>query len=162
MAVRQCDIGNRDGGCRAAVATSRGKLPPLRGIFHLAGVLDDGVLREQTRERFDRVMASKVSGAWNLHELTRDQPLDLFVLFSSAAALLGSPGQGNYAAANAFLDALAHHRRWREAAGAERQLGLVGRGGHGGPADREPRGGAGRPPASAGSSRPRACRPWNN
>ena len=89
-------------------------MPPLRGIFHLAGVLDDGVLREQTRERFDRVMAAKVLGAWHLHELTRDLPLDLFVLFSSAAALLGSPGQGNYAAANAFLDALAHHRRWEK------------------------------------------------
>ena len=75
-------------------------------------MLDDGILREQSRERFDRVMAAKVHGAWNLHELTRDDmPLELFVLFSSAAALLGSPGQGNYASANAFLDALAHHRR---------------------------------------------------
>ena len=98
----------------ALLAEIRRGLPPLRGIFHLAGVLDDGVLREQTRERFDRVMAAKVLGAWNLHELTRDDPLDLFVLFSSAAALLGSPGQGNYAAANAFLDALAHHRRWEK------------------------------------------------
>jgi len=74
-------------------------------------VLDDGVLREQTRERFDRVMAAKSLGAWHLHELTQDDALDWFVLFSSAAALLGSPGQGNYAAANAFLDGLAHHRR---------------------------------------------------
>ncbi len=101
-------------GGRACLSDIRGELPPLRGIFHLAGVLDDGVLREQTRERFDRVMAAKVHGAWNLHELTRDDRLDLFVLFSSAAALLGSPGQGNYAAANAFLDALAHHRRWEK------------------------------------------------
>ncbi len=74
-------------------------------------MLDDGILREQTRERFDGVMAAKVHGAWNLHDLTRDMPLDMFVLFSSAAALMGSPGQGNYATANAFLDALAHHRR---------------------------------------------------
>ena len=83
----------------------REEMPPLAGIFHLAGVLDDGILREQSRERFDRVMGAKVGGAWNLHELTRGSPLDLFVLFSSAAALLGSPGQGNYASANAFLDA---------------------------------------------------------
>jgi acyl carrier protein len=69
------------------------------------------VLRDQTRERFDRVMGAKVLGAWHLHELTADLPIEQFVLFSSAAALLGSPGQGNYAAANAFLDALAHHRR---------------------------------------------------
>jgi len=69
------------------------------------------VLRQQSRERFATVMAPKVAGAWNLHELTRSRPLDLFVMYSSAASLVGSPGQGNYAAANAFLDALAHHRR---------------------------------------------------
>jgi len=86
-------------------------MPRLRGIYHLAGVLDNGVLREQTRERFDRVMGAKMFGAWHLHELTRNLELDQFVLFSSAAALLGAPGQGNYAAANAFLDALAHRRR---------------------------------------------------
>jgi NADPH:quinone reductase-like Zn-dependent oxidoreductase/acyl carrier protein len=110
VAVRKCDIGNRDdvAGLLAHIAA---EMRPLRGVFHLAGVLDDGILRDQTRERFDRVMPAKVQGAWNLHELTRDLPLDLFVLFSSAASLLGSPGQGNYAAANAFLDALAHHRR---------------------------------------------------
>jgi len=110
IAVRACDVGNR-AEVANLLASLRGALPPLRGVFHLAGVLDDGVLREQNRERFDRVMASKVLGAWNLHALTQDQPLDLFVLFSSAAALLGSPGQGNYAAANAFLDALAAWRR---------------------------------------------------
>ena len=110
VVVRRCDVGNRSE-VAAVLAEIRGDLPPLRGIFHLAGALDDGVLREQTRERFDRVMASKATGGWALHDLTRDEPLDMFVLFSSAAALLGSPGQGNYAAANAFLDALAHARR---------------------------------------------------
>jgi acyl transferase domain-containing protein len=110
VAVRRCDVSSR-AEVADLLASIRDELPPLRGVFHLAGVLDDGVLREQTRERFDRVMAAKVLGAWNLHELTADLALDQFVLFSSAAALLGSPGQGNYAAANAFLDALAHHRR---------------------------------------------------
>ncbi|MGO9112136.1 MAG: SDR family NAD(P)-dependent oxidoreductase [Thermoguttaceae bacterium] len=110
IAVRKCDIGNRAETAAVLVQIAQ-NMPPLRGIFHLAGMLDDGILREQSRERFDRVMAAKVHGAWNLHELTRDLPLELFVLFSSAASVLGSPGQGNYAAANAFLDALAHHRR---------------------------------------------------
>jgi acyl transferase domain-containing protein/acyl carrier protein len=113
--VRRCDIGKRDE--IAAVLDEVRRESTLRGVFHLAGVLDDGVLREQTRERFDRVMSSKMLGAWYLHELTRDDPLDLFVLFSSAAALLGSPGQGNYASANAFLDALAHHRRAQQRPG---------------------------------------------
>ncbi len=86
-------------------------LPPLRGIIHAAGILDDGVLQGQTWERFDRVMAPKVAGAWNLHLHSLDLPLDFFVCFSSVAALIGSPGQGNYAAANAFMDGLAHYRR---------------------------------------------------
>jgi 8-amino-7-oxononanoate synthase len=86
-------------------------LPPLRGIIHAAGVLDDGVLQSQTWERFDRVMAPKVAGAWNLHTQSLDLPLDFFVCFSSVAALMGSPGQGNYAAANAFMDGLVHYRR---------------------------------------------------
>ncbi len=113
VVARRCDVANRQQ-VASLLSDIRGGSSPLRGIFHLAGVLDDGVLREQTRERFDRVMASKVLGAWHLHELTREDPLEQFVLFSSAAALLGSPGQGNYAAANAFLDALAHHRRWEK------------------------------------------------
>jgi acyl transferase domain-containing protein/acyl carrier protein len=86
---------------------------PLHGVVHSAGVLDDGILEKQTAERFARVMAPKVRGAWELHQRARDLPLDFFVCFSSRAALLGSPGQANHAAASAFLDALAHHRRAR-------------------------------------------------
>lgn len=86
-------------------------LPPLRGIIHAAGVLDDGVLMQLDWQRLERVMAAKVAGAWNLHTLTHDHPVEWFVLFSSAASLLGSPGQANHVAANAFLDALAHYRR---------------------------------------------------
>ena len=85
--------------------------PPLLGVIHAAGVLDDGVVSKQTWTRFANVLRPKLAGAWNLHVLTRDIPLDFFVLFSSAAALLGSPGQASYAAANAFLDALAQRRR---------------------------------------------------
>ena len=94
-----------------ALAEARAILGPVRGVVHAAGQLDDGVLLEQDWARFAGVMAAKVAGAWHLHTLTRDDDLDLFVLFSSVASLLGSPGQGNHAAANAYLDALAHHRR---------------------------------------------------
>jgi epothilone polyketide synthase D len=84
---------------------------PLRGIVHAAGLLDDGLLLNQDPPRFRNVMAPKVQGAWHLHTLTRTASLDFFVMFASAAGLIGSPGQANYAAANAFLDALAYHRR---------------------------------------------------
>ena len=86
-------------------------LPPLRGIVHSAAVLDDGALVQQSWARFRKVMAPKVDGAWLLHRLTEDLPLDFFVVYSSMASLLGSRGQGNYAAANAFLDALCRYRR---------------------------------------------------
>lgn len=84
---------------------------PLRGVIHAAGVLDDGVLRQLSWSRVASVLAPKINGAWLLHRLTRNLPLDFFILFSSSTALLGTPGQANHAAANAWLDALAHHRR---------------------------------------------------
>ena len=86
-------------------------LPPLRGIIHAAGALDDGVLLLQDWARFASVFAPKVEGAWQLHTATQNHALDFFVMFSSITSLLGIPGQANYAAANAFLDALAQHRR---------------------------------------------------
>ncbi|MGE0864419.1 MAG: SDR family NAD(P)-dependent oxidoreductase, partial [Vicinamibacterales bacterium] len=84
--------------------------PPLEGVVHAAGVLDDGILHRQTGARFAAVLAPKVLGAWNLHHATRGLPLRHFVLYSSAASLFGSAGQTAYAAGNAFLDALAHVR----------------------------------------------------
>ena len=83
----------------------------LRGVFHAAGVLEDGAMTSQNAETLARVMEPKSRGAWNLHRLTAGMRLDCFVLFSSASAVLGNPGQANYAAANCFMDALAHHRR---------------------------------------------------
>jgi acyl transferase domain-containing protein/NADPH-dependent curcumin reductase CurA/short-subunit dehydrogenase/acyl carrier protein len=86
-------------------------LPPLAGVIHAAGVVDDGMLQQQTWPRFERVFGPKILGAWHLHQHTRESSLDFFVMFSSMVSILGGPGQGNYVAANGFLDALAHHRR---------------------------------------------------
>jgi hypothetical protein len=86
---------------------------PLSGVIMAAGVLDDGVLLRQTAEKFAHVMGAKVHGSWNLHRLTADCHLDFFILFSSIASVLGSPGQANHSAANAFLDSLAGYRRAR-------------------------------------------------
>jgi acyl transferase domain-containing protein/ubiquinone/menaquinone biosynthesis C-methylase UbiE/acyl carrier protein len=86
-------------------------MPPLRGVVHAAMVLDDALLPQLDEARMRTVMAPKVLGAWNLHTQTLDDPLDFFVSFSSLTSMIGNPGQGNYVAANAFLDALAHHRR---------------------------------------------------
>jgi acyl transferase domain-containing protein/thioesterase domain-containing protein len=96
---------------RGALAQLPADAPPVRGVFHAAGVLADGILTEMTLEQLDRALAPKVQGARNLHTATGEMPLDFFVLFSSVASVLGSPGQANYAAGNAYLDTLAHGRR---------------------------------------------------
>ena len=95
----------------AVLAEADAHLPVLRGVVHSAGLLDDGALMQQDWARFARPLGPKLSGAWALHVLTRERSLDFFVLYSSVAGTLGSSGQGNHAAANAFLDALAAHRR---------------------------------------------------
>ncbi|GAA3220614.1 type I polyketide synthase [Nonomuraea helvata] len=107
--VAACDISDR-AAVRGLVAAAD---PPLSAIVHAAGVLDDGVLDALTPQRMTKVLRPKVDAAWHLHELARDLGLSSFVLFSSAAGLLGNAGQANYAAANAFLDALAQHRAAR-------------------------------------------------
>ncbi len=89
------------------------EMPPLRGVLHCASTLDDAPLAQMLPSQLKSVLASKTYGAWNLHELTQGLPLDFFVLFSSGAALIGPPGSANYAAGNAFLDALAEYRRQR-------------------------------------------------
>ena len=111
VSVVGCDIGDPD-----AVARLLTQVParhPLRAVVHAAGVLDDAVITSLTAERIDTVLRAKVDGAWHLHELTQDLNLSAFVVFSSMAGIAGAPGQGNYAAANSFLDALAAYRRAR-------------------------------------------------
>ncbi|MDG1969963.1 MAG: SDR family NAD(P)-dependent oxidoreductase [Paracoccaceae bacterium] len=104
--VVAADISNTDD-----VSRVLDKAPNLRGIVHAAGILDDGMLMQQSDERFRKVAGPKVDGAWQLHSQTLDLPLDFFVLFSSVASVMGSPGQSNYASANAFMDGLAHYRK---------------------------------------------------
>ena len=107
--VVACDVSDP-----AALAAAVASLPVgvrLRGVVHCAGFVDDDLLQAQTPEGFQRVMMPKVWGAWNLHELSLAHPVEAFVLYSSVAGVIGSPGQSNYAAANVFLDSLAHYRR---------------------------------------------------
>ncbi|MFE2379692.1 SDR family NAD(P)-dependent oxidoreductase, partial [Streptomyces sp. NPDC059398] len=137
------DVVACDAADRGELATVLAGVPaevPLRTVVHTAGVLDDGTVASLTPERIAGVMRPKADGAWNLHELTRGLDLDHFVLFSSSAAAFGVPGQGNYVAANAFLDALAAERRasglpglslgwglWADASGLTGQLSDSGR-----------------------------------
>lgn len=105
----QCDISNQNQ-VNEMLATCAKNYAPIRGVIHAAGVLDDGILLQQNWDRFEGVYRAKVYGGWNLHQSLSSEDLDFTIYFSSAASLLGTPGQSNYAAANSFLDSLAHYR----------------------------------------------------
>jgi acyl transferase domain-containing protein/NADPH:quinone reductase-like Zn-dependent oxidoreductase/acyl carrier protein len=110
VVVAQVDVTQEDQVARL-LAVIRTSLPPLRGVIHSVLVMDDGILLHLNRDRLVKVLAPKIAGAWHLHKHTAGLPLDFFVCFSSLTSMLGMAGQGSYAAANAFLDALAFFRR---------------------------------------------------
>ncbi|MDX3224888.1 type I polyketide synthase [Streptomyces sp. ME19-01-6] len=109
VTIAACDLGDRAAAARLLEAIPAER--PLTAVIHAAGVADDATLGSLTPRHLDAALAAKADAAWHLHTLSHHADVAAFILFSSVAGLLGSPGQGNYAAANAFLDALAHHRR---------------------------------------------------
>ncbi|MDQ1293362.1 MAG: hypothetical protein QG608_1243, partial [Actinomycetota bacterium] len=126
VTIAACDVADRE-----ALAELLSHVPsahPLSAVVHAAGVGDNAVITDLTVEQIEKVFRPKIDAAWNLHELTRDLPLGAFVLFSSSAGLVDGPGQGNYAAANIFLDALAEHRRAGGLAATSLAWGLWGEG----------------------------------
>jgi polyketide synthase 1/15 len=124
--VLACDVADRRAVAELLAQLDR-RFPPLRGVIHAAGVLDDAVITSLTPDRIDTVLRAKVDAAWNLHELTRDLGLSMFVLCSSIAGTVGAAGQGNYAAANAFLDGLATHRQAAQLPGVSLAWGMWAR-----------------------------------
>lgn len=109
VSYHSVDVSNLDA-VQALFKTIAENHPPLKGVIHTAGVLDDGPLNEQSWKRFSNVMSPKLAGAWNLHLCTQKLKLEQFILYSSVASVFGLPSQSNYSSANAFLDSLAHFR----------------------------------------------------
>lgn len=113
LVAAACDVTSRQS-VEKLLSKIRSEGRPIRGVIHSAMVLEDKTLANMTPEQMTRVLAPKVRGTWNLHDATLGDPINMFVMFSSVSSLLGSAGQGNYAAANAFLDSMAHYRRSRK------------------------------------------------
>ena len=124
VVVAKADV-SHESGLRQVLEKIESELPPLRGVIHSAMVLEDVFVTNMSTEQWQRVVAPKMLGAWNLHHLTLGCPLDFFVMYSSSSALVGNPGQGNYCAGNLYLEALAHYRRSQNLPGLAVGWGII-------------------------------------